>query len=157
MKVAYQGTLGSYGHQASMKHFKEKVNPVGYTLSEQVVEALISKQVDYAILPVENSIIGNIDINMDLIYKNEIKAIDECYIPIKHCLLGKPGTSLKDIKTVYSHPAALGQCRDFWSKITFNRLATLIPQVLVKRLKKMRMGLLLRSPRPFLRTSMMSL
>ena len=116
MKVAYQGTLGSYGHQASMKHFKEKVNPIGYTLSEQVVEALIDKKVDYAILPVENSIIGNIDINMDLIYKNEIKAIDECYIPIKHCLLGKPGTCLKDIKTVYSHPAALGQCRDFLVK-----------------------------------------
>ena len=113
MKVAYQGTLGSYGHQASIKYFDDKVEPEGFTLSEQVVDALVSREVDYAILPVENSIIGNIDINMDLIYKNELKAIAECYVPIKHCLLGKPGTKLEDIKVVYSHPAALGQCRDF--------------------------------------------
>ena len=113
MKVAYQGTLGSYGHQASIKFFQEKVEPVGYSLSEQVVDALISGEVNYAILPIENSIIGNIDVNMDLIYKNKINAIAECFISVKHCLMGKPGKSLEDIKVVYSHPAALGQCRDF--------------------------------------------
>ena len=155
MKVAYQGTLGSYGHQASMKHFKGEANPIGYTLSEQVVEALLNKQVDYAILPVENSIIGNIDINMDLIYKNEIKAIDECYIPIKHCLLGKPGASLKNIKTVYSHPAALGQCRDFLVENNIQPISYFDTAGLVKKLKKIKMGLLLQLHLRFLRIFMM--
>lgn len=114
MKIAFQGTKGAYSEEALTKYFKDQTyQALGIALSEDVCEALESAQVDYAILPVENSIVGNVDINMDLIFKYNFHAVGEIYLPIKHCLLGKKGSKLSDIKTAHSHPVALAQCHDF--------------------------------------------
>ena len=114
MKIAFQGTKGSYSEEALYKYFgKENIIPTGLALSEEVCEALDQRDVAAAILPVENSIVGNVDVNMDLIFKYHFYAIGELYLPIKHCLLATKGTKLQDLKKVYSHPIALAQCHDF--------------------------------------------
>ncbi len=116
MKVAFQGERGAYSEVALRNYFNEEVQAIGLELSEEVTDALMNKEVAMAILPVENSIVGNVNVNLDLIYKHPIFAIGEVYQPIHHHLMVVPGTRLEDIKNVYSHPIALAQCRDFINK-----------------------------------------
>lgn len=117
MKVGFQGTLGSYSQEALYKYFgKKDIEAIGLPLSEDVCLALENEEVASIILPVENSIVGNVDINMDLIYKHNFYAMGEVYLPINHCLLANKGTKLEDIKIVHSHPIALAQCHDFFVK-----------------------------------------
>lgn len=113
IRVAFQGTFGAYGHEALQRYFKEQAQPVGYDLSEEVFEALLAEEVAVAILPVENSIVGNVAINSDLIYQNPVRIIAEFYLPIRHSLLAMKGSTLEQIKEVHSHPIALAQCRKF--------------------------------------------
>ena len=115
MKVGFQGTLGSYSEEALYKYFgKNNIKANGYPLSEDVCLALEKGEVASIILPVENSIVGNVDINMDLIYKHGFYAMAEVYLPINHCLLANKGTKLEEIQIVHSHPIALAQCHDFF-------------------------------------------
>jgi prephenate dehydratase len=114
VKVAFQGSRGAYSEEAVLKHFSnEKVETLGFALSEQVVEAVIEKEVDCALLPVENSIVGNVAVNMDLFYQEDIYATHEVYLPIHHCLLAHKESTLENLEVVHSHPIALAQCRDF--------------------------------------------
>tara|TARA_R110000868_G_scaffold110286_1_gene298979 strand:- start:16009 stop:16839 length:831 start_codon:yes stop_codon:yes gene_type:complete len=116
MKVAFQGERGAYSELALINFFQSKASALGFALSEQVIEALLAKEVDYAILPVENSIVGNVTVNLDLIYKEKVEVWGEHFQPIKHCLMTLPGTALEDITEAASHPIALSQCRDFLSR-----------------------------------------
>lgn len=116
MRVAFQGARGAYSEMALKHFFGETAEAVGFDLSEQVCEALEESEVEYAILPVENSIVGNVSVNLDLLYHHNFFAVGEVYLPIQHCLLVNKGTRLEDIKTVHSHPIALAQCRDFLNR-----------------------------------------
>lgn len=115
-KIAFQGAQGAYSEMALRKFFGEDVSAIPFDLSEQVCEALEESEVDYAILPVENSIVGNVSVNLDLLYKHNFFAVGEVYLPIQHCLLVNPRTKIEDIKTAHSHPIALAQCRDFLNR-----------------------------------------
>lgn len=117
MKIAFQGTHGAYSEEALKTYFAGKTFIAkGIALSEDVCDALESGSVDYAILPVENSIVGNVDINMDLIFKYNFYAVGEVFVSIRHCLLAKKGVKLSQIKTAHSHPVALAQCHEFLKK-----------------------------------------
>jgi prephenate dehydratase len=65
---------------------------------------------------VENSLEGGIDPVTDLLMATDLTVVAEVYIPVRHCLLSVPETDYRDIKVVYSHPQALGQCRGFISR-----------------------------------------
>lgn len=112
MRIAFQGVRGAYSEEAALKRFAD-AEPVGFAYSEQVVEAVESGRTEYGILPIENSIAGPVGVNVDLFLAHEIFIIEEVYLSIDHCLLAKPGTKLGDIWSVYSHPIALAQCREF--------------------------------------------
>lgn len=113
MNVAFQGSLGAYSHEALKGYFQETASPKGFELSEQVLEAVTKGEVAAGILPLENSIVGNVTLNTDLIYAHDVTLVGEYYLPIQHCLLAPKGLKLSDIKKVHSHPIALAQCRDF--------------------------------------------
>jgi prephenate dehydratase len=113
VKVAYQGVRGAYSEAALLKHFGAEVEAVGFPFSEQVFDAVEQGRVDAGFVPVENSIVGSVGVNIDLLLSRKVFATAEEYFPIEHCLLGLPGEKLSDVKTVCSHPIALAQCRDF--------------------------------------------
>ncbi len=125
--VGIQGANGSYSEMAVFEffatgqgqQFKAIPSVINFDHSEQVCEALSNRQIDLAFFPIENSIIGNIDLNVDLLNQYPFTILGEHYLKIEHCLLALPSTNLKDIKTVYSHPAALEQCRDYLVKSNF--------------------------------------
>ena len=113
MKVAYQGVPGAYSEAALRRHFGAGAKPVGFAFSEQVFDAVEDGRADAGFVPVENSIAGSVGVNTDLLLERKVFAIAESYLPIDHCLLGRPGDRLEDVTAVYSHPIALAQCRDF--------------------------------------------
>lgn len=73
------------------------------------MEAVESKSADYAVIPIENSSAGAVRDNYDLMLRHDNVIVAEICIPVDHMLLGLPGASLDDIRTVYSHPQALMQ------------------------------------------------
>lgn len=115
-KIAFQGTRGAYSEMTLRRFFSEDVIPTGFDQSEEVCQAVLSGEAACGILPVENSIVGNVDINLDLLYRYNFFTIAEVYFQIKHNLLALPGVKLKEIKEVFSHPIALQQCYDFIKK-----------------------------------------
>ena len=116
MKIAYQGIKGANSEIAVHNHFGNEAEAIGYELSEEVFEAVIDGKSDYGLLPFDNTIAGSVAINYDLLLKNEVYAIGEVYLKIRHALMSHKGAKLADIKIIYSHPPALEQCREFIRK-----------------------------------------
>jgi chorismate mutase/prephenate dehydratase len=116
-KIGYQGEKGAYSARAiDALYQEESVEKVPYRTSYEVVDALKKQQIDYGLLPIENSIMGNITHTYDLLLENKLTIIKEVIIPIHHALLGMTGTDINKIKTIYSHPAAISQCEVFLRK-----------------------------------------
>ena len=116
MKAAYQGVKGAYSEAAVYSHFGNKADAISFETFEDVFEAVKSGKVDYGVVPVDNTIAGTVAANCDLFLKHDVYIIAEIYLDIHHNLLSHRGVSLKDLKTVYSHPHALEQCREFIKK-----------------------------------------
>lgn len=113
MKVAFQGVRGAYSEAALLAHHGPGAEAVGFPFSEQVFDAVESGAVDAGFVPVENSIVGSVGVNTDLLLSRPVYAVAESYLLIEHCLLAKPGAKLEDLNAVYSHPIALAQCREY--------------------------------------------
>jgi prephenate dehydratase/chorismate mutase/prephenate dehydratase len=70
-----------------------------------------TRQLDYGIVPVENSLEGPVTEVNDLLIETGLQVVGERSISVHHCLLALPGADYRELRTVYSHPQALGQCR----------------------------------------------
>lgn len=112
--VAIQGVKGSFHHIVSQQFFDENVNLIECLTFDRVVEALITKECDAAIMALENSIAGSIIPNYALIDNYNLHVVGEHYLDIQHNLMALPGQTISDIKEVYSHPMALLQCKEFF-------------------------------------------
>ena len=113
-KIAYQGTKASFSEMAIERYFGGNVEPIGKTTFEEVFESLANAEVGYAALPVENSLIGPIFENFDLIADQDVSVVGEVCLQIEHYLVGKKGQRIEEIKKVFSHPKALAQCTRFF-------------------------------------------
>ena len=114
-KVSYQGVQGAYSQSAAKKFFGEELDTIGTNSFEDALnyaqDDKTLSDVNYSILPVENSIEGTVGQSIDEIVKTNLHAIGEVYLKVEHCLIGRG--KLDEITKVYSHPQALGQCSDF--------------------------------------------
>ncbi len=113
MKVAFQGESGAYSEMAALQHFGSSIELAPHKTLSDVFEALESKRVDYAIVPIENSIEGSVNETYDLLLKTKLMVCNEVYLRIVHCLIGYSDSKMENVQVVYSHPQALGQCRNF--------------------------------------------
>lgn len=114
--VAIQGVLGSYHHIVSQQYFEREITIKEYLTFDSVVDSLVSKECDAAILAIENSIVGSIIPNYALIDSNHLHIVGEHYLDIQHNLMALKGQSIEDITEVCSHPMALLQCKKFFRK-----------------------------------------
>ncbi|WP_372752226.1 prephenate dehydratase [Mariniflexile sp.] len=112
--VAIQGVKGSFHHIVSQQYFDKPVDAIECSTFDQVVDSLITKQCDAAIMALENSIAGSIIPNYALINKFGLHIVGEHYVDIQHNLMVLPNQNIKEIKEVYSHPMALLQCMEFF-------------------------------------------
>lgn len=111
--VAFQGERGAYSEEAVVKYFGEGVSTLPLGSMWDVFEAVTENRVDFAVVPVENSIEGGVNEVMGLLRGCEVKVVGEVMIRVVHCFICNPGAQLGRIRFVYSHPQALGQCRKF--------------------------------------------
>lgn len=114
-RIAFQGEPGANSDTASRLVFKN-MQPVPCATFEDVFKALEKNDVDLAMIPIENSVAGRVADIHHLLPQSNTYIIGEYFLPIHFQLMAKPGVKLEDIKTVYSHVHALGQCRSIISK-----------------------------------------
>jgi len=110
-KVSFQGEHGAYSESAAKKFFGTDVKTIPCKSFEDTLKATEEDTSNFSVLPVENSIEGTVGQSIDAITNTSLLSIGEVYLKVEHCLIGKG--KLEDVKTVYSHPQALGQCSDF--------------------------------------------
>ena len=114
-RIAYLGPEGSFSEEAARRYAGEGAELVGFPDIPSVISAVSHGLVDQAVAPIENSIEGSINVTVDqLIHgNNQPRIIGELNLPIRHHLIGRPGTTITDVERVVSIPAAVAQCRQF--------------------------------------------
>lgn len=115
-KVYYYGVPGTHTQQAMEDVFGTGVNGISCPSFQGIMEAVENGDADYGILPIENSSTGGITANYDLLLNYGNAIVGEYVMKIDQCLLVLPGTKPSDIRTVFSHPQGLLQCRTFLSE-----------------------------------------
>jgi prephenate dehydratase len=116
-KIAFQGTDGAYSEQAALKFFNNRISTRAFEDFEDVFKSVLSGRTQYGIVPVENSLVGSIHQNYDLLLKYHVWICGEIKLRIQHHLIVNPGTTLKNLKRVYSIAPALDQCQEFLSRL----------------------------------------
>lgn len=114
MKLAIQGELGSFSHQAA-EAMVSSAKVVPCARSKEVFELVTRGKTDGAVIPIENSLAGSVAEHFDLLLSSDVHIVREFRLRIVHNLIAVPGVKLRDIRRVYSHPVALDQCRDLFS------------------------------------------
>ena len=109
MKIAYSGTEGAFAHIATQKLFPS-AEKVAFPSFEEAYRAVEDGTCDAAVLPVENSSNGEVGQVMDLMFSGGLFVNKMLDLAVTQDLLAKKGTALSDVRTVISHPQALGQC-----------------------------------------------
>jgi len=113
MKVAIQGELGSFSHEAASKMLT-RASVVPCARSAEVFDRVEHGAVLTAVIPIENSLAGAVTEHFDLLLARELFISGESHLRIRHNLIAPPGVTLWQVRRVFSHPVALDQCRNFF-------------------------------------------
>lgn len=138
-KVGFFGAVGSFSEEAMINHFGDIQNTKPYNEFEEVFEAVEKEEIDYGVVPIENSSTGAISKVYDLLYKYDFYIVGEECVKINEHLVGVEGTKIENIKEVYSHEQPFQQSTEFlkqypeWKLIPFH--STSVSAKLVKDLK----------------------
>jgi chorismate mutase / prephenate dehydratase len=108
----FQGERGAWSEMACQA-WDARLVPVACRSFVEVFDGVVRGSLDCGVVPVENSLGGAIVDVCDLLIAHDLSIVGEVVVPVRQCLLALPGTRLGDIRTVYSHPQALVQCRAF--------------------------------------------
>lgn len=113
--IGFLGPLGTYSEEAALLY--DKTADRLYPTITGVGEAVAAEEIDEGVVPIENSLEGPVTFTLDLLIAQPTLFIrGEIDLPIEHYLLARPGTVPAEIKVIYSHPQALGQCRQYLEK-----------------------------------------
>jgi len=126
IRVAFQGERGAYGDEAVQAYFRKQgqPEPLPYRNFANVFHAVAAGEVDFGLVPVENSQAGSINDVYDLLRQHDLFVVGEISHPVDHCLLCLPGQKLSDIQRVISHPQALAQSDVFLRDLGVEIVAT---------------------------------
>jgi prephenate dehydratase len=140
MKVAIQGELGSFSHEAA-----EKMLPrcaiVPCARSAEVFDQVEQGAVAAAVIPIENTLAGTVAEHADLLVARNVFIQGEYFLRIMHNVIGASGVKLNSVRRVLSHPVALDQCREFFRRhsqieaVPFYDTAGSVKHVITNKLK----------------------
>ncbi len=118
-RVAFQGELGAYSEAAIAQQFGSDYEPIPCRTFRGVLDSVRDGIADYGVLPIENSTTGPISELQNLLkeFGAHCQIVGEVHLRVCHCLLGLSGSSLENIRTVFSHPQALAQCQEFLDEL----------------------------------------
>ena len=140
MKVAIQGELGSFSHEAAQRMLPQ-CTVIPCARSREVFDRVERGTAAAAVIPIENTLAGTVAEHADLLVAREVFVQGEFLLRIVHNVIAAPGVKLKSVRRVLSHPVALDQCRDFFRRhprielVPFYDTAGSVKHVLASRLK----------------------
>lgn len=112
-KISFQGERGAYSEEAVVQHFGKDVELYPRPFLNEVFSLAEVGKVDYAVIPIENSLEGSVGGSYDLLFSTNLKIVGEIVLRVRHCVMVNEGVKLEDVKEVWSHPQALAQCRGY--------------------------------------------
>ena len=115
-RVVCFGEHGAFTEQAMEEVFGENITAINKMTFREVMEAVANGEAKYGVLPIENTSTGGITDIYDLLLDYDITIVAEHVVKVEQALLGKPGTKIDDIRTIYSHPQGLMQCARFFEE-----------------------------------------
>lgn len=113
------GDTGSFSEAAGMLYAQNNgITPSFKYLPvmEDLLAAVGKGEIDLALFPVVNFRGGIVKTAFEAMGKYPFSLVDSLRLNIQHCLIVRPGTLLKDIKKVASHPQAFAQCGEYLGK-----------------------------------------
>jgi prephenate dehydratase len=111
-RIAFQGELGAYSHQAC-RQARPGMEALPCRTFQDAIDAVRAGQAELAMLPVENSTYGRVADMHTLLPESGLHIVGEAFVRVHINLLALPGTPLADVRSAMSHTVLLGQCRDF--------------------------------------------
>ncbi len=123
MRIGYLGPEGTWSHQAALARFGESVEYVPYPSFLAVFSAVEREDVNYGVIPIENSTDGSVSQAMDAFSHSPLRICDQVHQGVHNCLMAN--IAREDIRVIYSHPQVLGQCSR-WLQMHFPH-AGLVP------------------------------
>src|SRR6266513_6179134 len=108
MKIAIQGEVGSFSHEAA-RRMAPGCTIVPCARSAEVFDRVGRHSVDAAVIPIENSLAGSVTEHFDLLHSRRVFIEREFRLRIVHNLIALPGVRREDLRRVYSHPVAIEQ------------------------------------------------
>jgi chorismate mutase / prephenate dehydratase len=139
IEVGYQGEPGAYSEAAVHRIFGSSVQPKPCKHFSDVFENVHTDVTKYGVVPIENSIEGSVSQVFDLFLQHDLKVYGELFLRISHSFIVNPGTDFEDVKIVYSHPQALGQCKKYLEQLNLDLVATYDTAGSVKMIKEKRL------------------
>jgi prephenate dehydratase len=115
-RVGYLGPEGTFSEEALLSSVApDSVEPVPRATIYDTVEALRRGEVEWAIVPIENSLDGSINVTLDLLAgeASDVKIVGEALLRVRHSLIAPADVALAEIETVITHPQVPGQCTRF--------------------------------------------
>ncbi len=115
-RVGYLGPEGTFSEEALLASAEAGVvEPVPLASIYDTVMALRRRDVDWAVVPIENSLEGSISVTLDLLAgeASDVEIVGEALLRVRHSLIAAEALALKDIDTVLTHPQVPGQCARF--------------------------------------------
>ena len=113
MKIAIQGELGSFSHEAALRMLP-RCTVVPCARSAEVFDRVEQESVYGAVIPIENTLAGSVAEHLDLLLTRQVFIQREFPLRIVHNVIAAPGVKLNNLRQVLSHPVALDQCRNFF-------------------------------------------
>jgi chorismate mutase/prephenate dehydratase len=138
-EAAFQGEDGSYAQEVALNFFGRSTRTRQCDTIDEVFHLVQDGSLKYGIVPVENSQEGSTGHSYDLLLESEVMVCAEAQVRTSYCLIANKATSLNNVKKVYSHPQALGQCQAFLRHLGFELLPTYNTAASVKMIKEKRL------------------
>ncbi|MFQ5790159.1 MAG: 3-deoxy-7-phosphoheptulonate synthase, partial [Acidobacteriota bacterium] len=134
--IAFQGEPGAFSEQAAQMFLGQDAPTLPCFSFRDVFAAVAEGKARLGMIPVENTITGSIQPNLDLLLEHELFVVGEVKLRVEHLLITLPGVTEENIKTVYAHPQAALQCERFLRTRDWELLVDYDTAASVRRLKQ---------------------
>lgn len=115
-RAGYLGPAGTFSEEALLASARpQSVEPVALAGIYETAAALSRGELELALVPIENSLEGSINVTLDLLADeaSDLRIVGEALLRVRHCLIASAPVGLDEIRTVVSHPQVPGQCTRF--------------------------------------------
>ena len=128
LSVAYLGPVGTFTHAAALRHFGQSAHCLPVASIVEVFRQVELGEVEYGVVPVENSTEGMVNQTLDCLIHTPLKVCGEVTLRIRHHLLVQKDVKPDQVKCIYSHQQSLAQCQKwlerFWPQATQTQVSS---------------------------------